>query len=102
MIDFESFTHLTFDCYGTLIDWENGILTAVAPVLKRNRISVGPDQVLRLFTKYEAEQEAKIERERVELQRAAAERAKREPRRVLRGVEVSVPGDPEPDWMGDE
>jgi hypothetical protein len=36
------------------------------------------------------------------LRRAAAERAKREPRRVLHGVEVSLPGDPLPAWMGDE
>jgi 2-haloacid dehalogenase len=59
MIDFESFTHLTFDCYGTLIDWENGILTAIAPVLERHKISAGPEQVLRLFAKYEAEEEAR-------------------------------------------
>jgi hypothetical protein len=52
--------------------------------------------------KYEAEQEAKIERERGELQRAAAARAEREPRRVLNGVEVSFPGDPAPSWMGDQ
>src|SRR5829696_461037 len=44
--------------------------------------------------KYEAEQAAQIEREREELERAAAERAKREPRRVLHGVETSFPGDP--------
>jgi hypothetical protein len=50
----------------------------------------------------EAEREAKIEREREESRRAAAERAKREPRRVLHGVEVSLPGDPPPRWMGDE
>ena len=59
MIDFESFTHLTFDCYGTLIDWENGILTAIAPVLERHKISVKPEQVLRLFATYEAEEEAR-------------------------------------------
>jgi hypothetical protein len=50
----------------------------------------------------EAEHAAQIEREREELQRAAAERAKREPRRVLRGVETSFPGDPEPSWMSGE
>ena len=27
MVDFGNFTHVTFDCYGTLIDWETGILT---------------------------------------------------------------------------
>lgn len=26
MIQVDDITHLTFDCYGTLIDWESGIL----------------------------------------------------------------------------
>jgi 2-haloacid dehalogenase len=33
-LDFDRFEALTFDCYGTLIDWENGILTALRPVLE--------------------------------------------------------------------
>ena len=36
---------LSFDCYGTLVDWETGILSALAPVLARHGRSV-PDQVL--------------------------------------------------------
>lgn len=70
MIEFESFTHLTFDCYGTLIDWENGILTAVAPVLKRHKIPAKPEQVLALFAKYEAEHEARPWRSYREVLRA--------------------------------
>ena len=31
MLDFSRFQFLTFDCYGTLINWESGIL----PVLRR-------------------------------------------------------------------
>ena len=27
-VDFEQFEVLTFDCYGTLIDWEAGMLAA--------------------------------------------------------------------------
>ncbi len=30
-IDFGAFDALTFDCYGTLIDWETGILAALEP-----------------------------------------------------------------------
>ena len=30
---------LTFDCYGTLIDWERGILAALRPLLQRTGIS---------------------------------------------------------------
>jgi 2-haloacid dehalogenase len=29
MIDFDAFDALTFDCYGTLIDWESGLLAAL-------------------------------------------------------------------------
>ena len=58
MIPFEHFTHLTFDCYGTLIDWETGILAAVMPVLARRGVAVEAEQLLRLYVKYEAEQEA--------------------------------------------
>ncbi|MFB3040909.1 MAG: haloacid dehalogenase, partial [Candidatus Poribacteria bacterium] len=33
MLNFENFDVLTFDCYGTLIDWEEGILSSLKPVL---------------------------------------------------------------------
>ncbi len=58
MIDFEHITHLTFDCYGTLIDWESGILNALRPVLDGHGVSVSDKELLRLFTTFEAEQEA--------------------------------------------
>ena len=32
-IDYTRFDAVTFDCYGTLIDWERGILNALQPVL---------------------------------------------------------------------
>jgi hypothetical protein len=47
------------------------------------------------------EQEAQVQREREELQREAVERAKSNPR-LLRGVELSTPGDDRrPDWLGE-
>jgi len=58
MIDFGRFTHLTFDCYGTLIDWEKGILDAVGSVLRLHGVSTSDETVLRLYTKLEAEQES--------------------------------------------
>ena len=33
MLDFTRFEILTFDCYGTLIDWETGILSALHRIL---------------------------------------------------------------------
>ena len=36
-IDFGAFDVLTFDCYGTLIDWETGLLAALRPVARGAR-----------------------------------------------------------------
>ena len=47
MIEFEKFSHLTFDCYGTIIDWETGILSAVHPVLERHGITIEEAEFLR-------------------------------------------------------
>ncbi len=58
MIDFGRFSHLTFDCYGTLIDWETGILNAVTPLLARHRIAAEPAEVLALYARHEAAAEA--------------------------------------------
>ena len=32
-IDFDQFDVLTFDCYGTLIDWEAGLLAGLRAIL---------------------------------------------------------------------
>ena len=49
---------LTFDCYGTLIDWESGIWDALQPVLMYNdRNDVSRQEGLVLFGKYENAQE---------------------------------------------
>ncbi|HZD93947.1 MAG TPA: haloacid dehalogenase type II, partial [Candidatus Sulfotelmatobacter sp.] len=50
---FESIRLITFDCYGTLIDWENGMLAALRPMFSR------PDlQLLEHYGEVEAELEA--------------------------------------------
>jgi 2-haloacid dehalogenase len=52
------FCVLTFDCYGTLIDWESGIFTAVQPLLGASGRSMGRDEVLETFARHESTQEA--------------------------------------------
>lgn len=52
------FRVLTFDCYGTLIDWESGIHTALQPLLARSRLGLGRDAALEAFGRHEAAQEA--------------------------------------------
>jgi 2-haloacid dehalogenase len=59
MLDFDRFEALTFDCYGTLIDWESGILSAVRPVLAAHGRDLGDPEILRLY----AELESGIERQ---------------------------------------
>jgi len=45
---------LTFDCYGTLIDWETGILKSLRSVLTPRRIQLDDDQLLSLFAAIES------------------------------------------------
>ena len=45
---------LSFDCYGTLIDWETGLLSALAPVLARHGRSVPDEELLETFATLEA------------------------------------------------
>ncbi len=40
------FKVLTFDCYGTLIDWESGIHTALRPLLARAAPGLGREAAL--------------------------------------------------------
>ncbi|MBU6497094.1 MAG: haloacid dehalogenase type II [Rhodospirillales bacterium] len=52
------FRVLTFDCYGTLIDWESGIHAALQPLLARSGSTLPRDTVLEHFAQHESAQEA--------------------------------------------
>jgi 2-haloacid dehalogenase len=52
------FDLITFDCYGTLIDWERGIFTALKPVLATHGRSIPDAELLELYGEFEAEAEA--------------------------------------------
>lgn len=49
-----SFKVLTFDCYGTLIDWESGIVDAVRRVLAAHGRALPPREVLQHFARFES------------------------------------------------
>lgn len=49
MLDFNRFDSLVFDCYGTLIDWERGIVAALRPVLARHGVTLDDDALLERF-----------------------------------------------------
>jgi 2-haloacid dehalogenase len=57
MITFSNFAVISFDCYGTLIDWEAGIAEALRPILRAHGVQVGDDQVLEAYATCEAEAE---------------------------------------------
>lgn len=54
MIDFSSFKMLTFDCYGTLIDWETGILNALKPIMAAHSVKTSDYQLLETYGRLES------------------------------------------------
>ncbi len=71
MLNFDDFSVLTFDCYGTLIDWESGIWGALEPIFAAHGAAAEREHALERYATLEAE----IERGPY-----------REYRQVLRGV----------------
>ena len=53
MLDFSRYQWLSFDCYGTLVDWETGITTAVAGIFARHGVRKTRDEILALFASAE-------------------------------------------------
>ena len=51
------FDTLTFDCYGTLIDWETGIFDGLRPLLDRVSPALSRDQVLEAHARHESSQQ---------------------------------------------
>jgi phosphoglycolate phosphatase-like HAD superfamily hydrolase len=58
MMKLTDYKVLTFDCYGTLIDWEAGILAALQPLLAKAAMPPSKDDVLESFARHESAQEA--------------------------------------------
>jgi 2-haloalkanoic acid dehalogenase type II len=54
------FKVLTFDCYGTLIDWESGILAALRPLVRRAGVTFDDETILAQFAAHESRQEAAV------------------------------------------
>jgi 2-haloalkanoic acid dehalogenase type II len=55
---FPSYEALSFDCYGTLIDWESGIWEALRPLLNANESGAPRADVLAEFGRIESAREA--------------------------------------------
>jgi 2-haloacid dehalogenase len=57
MLDFSRFEVLTFDCYGTLIDWEAGILSALHRILSAHGKKIEDATILKLYGDFEQRSE---------------------------------------------
>ncbi len=58
MIDLTRIRALSFDCYGTLIDWEQGIVNALRPWLDEQNAEIDDAAILNLHAQLEPEAEA--------------------------------------------
>lgn len=54
MIDFNKYEVISFDCYGTLIDWEKGIISALNPVFAAHDVRLKEEQILELYAEIES------------------------------------------------
>ncbi|MFE1598902.1 haloacid dehalogenase type II [Methylobacterium sp. ID0610] len=50
-------TTLTFDCYGTLIDWESGMIAALTPLTDRLPAPLSRNAILQAHARHESEQQ---------------------------------------------
>lgn len=57
-MELKSFTVITFDCYGTLIDWESGILEALQPLRTLSGRTIADDGILEQYARIESRVQA--------------------------------------------
>ncbi len=57
-MDLADFDALSFDCYGTLIDWETGIAAVLGPWARSRGLDVGDEALLTAYSGHEARAEA--------------------------------------------
>ena len=53
MSDFDRFEAMSFDCYGTLIDWETGIADAMRPWAARNGFQLDDQALIAAYGRHE-------------------------------------------------
>jgi 2-haloacid dehalogenase len=58
MLDFAQFEWLSFDCYGTLIDWESGLLGYLRPLLREKGGAISDAEVLSLYSEFEPREQS--------------------------------------------
>ncbi len=51
------FKALTFDCYGTLIDWESGMIAALTPLMDKVERELTRNEILKAHSRHESSQQ---------------------------------------------
>ncbi|HSB75592.1 MAG TPA: haloacid dehalogenase type II, partial [Terriglobales bacterium] len=98
MLDFSRFRALTFDCYGTLIDWETGLLGALRPILRSHGSNLGDEQILALYAELEPAAQNPYRRYRDVLEEVVRGLGKRLGFEASQAEARSLP-DSLPDWQ---
>lgn len=105
MLDFNQFEVVSFDCYGTLIDWERGILPPLKQLLSNREIDFSDDGTLELFAEFESELE-KDENDYIEYRKILQEIVKKfgqrfnfEPTETESGTEINCLVDSIKNWQ---
>jgi 2-haloacid dehalogenase len=57
-VEITDFEAISFDCYGTLIDWETGLLSVLAPWARSRELAMGDEALLAAYAGYEELAEA--------------------------------------------
>ncbi|HWF80032.1 MAG TPA: haloacid dehalogenase type II [Streptosporangiaceae bacterium] len=52
-MDFTGYEALSFDCYGTLIDWEAGLAAVLGPWARRSGLALADEQLLAAYSAHE-------------------------------------------------
>ena len=56
-VKLSDFKVLTFDCYGTLIDWESGMIAGLTPLTERLQPALARNEILEAHGRIEAMQQ---------------------------------------------
>ena len=89
-VEFGRFDALTFDCYGTLIDWEAGISAGLAGLVSAHGLAPDSEELLERFAGHEAALEAGPYRRYREILAEASRRVGRDYGLELADDEVGV------------
>jgi 2-haloacid dehalogenase len=41
---------ISFDCYGTLVDWEKGIISSLRPIFEKYEVDITDDEILEIYS----------------------------------------------------